>query len=192
MKLIYHGIFVRCDTFLFWEVVHPLPNDVCSYWTSAPLCQREAFFSFLNSYQPIQRTQCFDQDHKQVCKQSWKWMQEFSFQVLHLPQKNPAICTTDYLSSKWRYQMPTCRPGLAGKLLVLVTEVADALHMNLRCFKSLKCYSFKLCWCTQCLLLPCSRTWISLFSKVLIDETLQRPLWEEKLSLLVGLAAKIS
>lgn len=44
MEMIYHGIFVRCDTFLFWEVVYFLPNDACSYWTSAPLSARRSIF----------------------------------------------------------------------------------------------------------------------------------------------------
>jgi len=50
----------------------------------ALLCQTEAFFSFPESYQPLQKTQRFNQIHKEDYEQSWKWMQEFWFQVLYL------------------------------------------------------------------------------------------------------------
>lgn len=63
-------------------MLHFLPNHACSYGMLAPLRQLKAFFSFPNSYQPIQRSQWFDQVHKEDYEQSWKWTQ-FSFQVLY-------------------------------------------------------------------------------------------------------------
>lgn len=142
MKLIYQVTFLKLDTFLVWEVVHLLPNHAFSYWMWAPLCQIEAFFSFPDLYQPIQRTQRFDQIRKEDYEQSWKWMQEFWSQVLYLCLINYSLMwislqedqpyTPQIISAQSKgIRCALADLGQQENHHVLITEVDDALHLGL-------------------------------------------------------------